>query len=101
VSDTTMITNGLIDPLTPLGFPVSAGVVLQDGRRLYAIFDVRSRRVMIVGHPVRQGNMTAVALSPWTSARPPTAGDLLDELIDPRHADGMRVALDLLRNGTL
>jgi len=100
VSEST-ITHGLIDPLASLGFPVSAGIVLSDARRLYAIFDERSRRIMIVGHPVRQGNMTAVALTPWTSARPPCAGDLLDELIDPRHGDGLRVALDLLRNGTL
>ncbi len=95
------IAHGLIDPLATLGYLVSAGIVLEDGRRLFAIFDGHSRRIMIVGHPVRQGNMTAVALAPWTSARPPTAGDLLDELIDPRHVDGLRVALDLLRNGTL
>jgi hypothetical protein len=100
VSDSTII-HGLIDPLAPMGFPVSAGIVLDDARRLYAVFDDHSRRIMIVGHPVRQGNMTAVALAPWTSARLPSAGDLLDELIDPRHDDSLRVALDLLRNGTL
>jgi hypothetical protein len=45
--------------------------------------------------------MTAIALAPWTSARPPLAGDLLDELIDPRNAEAIRTALSLLRDGGL
>jgi hypothetical protein len=91
----------LIDPLKVMGFELSAGIQLDDGRRLYAIFDQRSRRIMIVAHPVARGDMAAVALSPWTSGRVPLAGDLLDELVDPRNADGVQLALQLLRNGTL
>jgi hypothetical protein len=97
----TRITHGLVNPLAALGFEVSAGIHTEDGRRLYAIFDRRSRRIMIVAHPVRSGDMAAVALSPWTSARVPLAGDLLDELVDPRNAEGVQLALQLLRNGTL
>jgi len=97
----TTIVRGLIDPLLPMGFPVSAGIQLSDGRRLYAIFEQRSRRIMIVAHPVRTGDMTAVALAPWTAARLPSAGDLLDELIDPRNGQGIAVALSLLKNGSL
>ena len=95
------IAHGLIDPLSALGFPVSAGVELNDGRRLFSIFEPRSRRIMIVAHPVARGDMPAVALSPWTAGRVPFAGDLLDELVDPRNADGVQLALQLLRNGTL
>jgi hypothetical protein len=91
----------LIDPLKVMGFELSAGIQLDDGRRLYAIFDGRSRRIMIVAHPVARGDMPAVALSPWTAGRVPLAGDLLDELVDPRNADGVQLALQLLRNGTL
>ena len=95
------ITHGLVDPLKVMGFEMSAGVEMDDGRKLYAIFDKRSRRIMIVAHPVRTGDMAAVALAPWTSARAPLAGDLLDELVDPRNLEGVRLALQLLRNGTL
>jgi hypothetical protein len=95
------IIRGLIDPLFPMGFEVSAGIELDDGRKLYAIFDRRSHRVMIVAHPVRTGDMTAVALTTWTAARPPFAGDLLDELIDPTNGDGISTALSLLKNGSL
>jgi len=97
----TRISHGLIDPLKVMGFELSAGIQLDDGRRLYAIFDARSRRIMIVAHPVARGDMPAVALSPWTAGRVPLAGDLLDELVDPRNADGVQLALQLLRNGTL
>jgi len=97
----TTIARGLIDPLFPMGFEISAGIELQDGRKLYAIFDRRSNRVMIVAHPVRTGDMTAVALVAWTSSRPPFAGDLLDELIDPANRDGISTALSLLKNGSL
>ncbi len=95
------ITNGLVDPLLPMGFPISAGIQLSDGRRLYAIFEQRSRRIMIVAHPVRTGDMTAIALAPWTAARIPFAGDLLDELIDPHNGEGISTALSLLSNGGL
>jgi hypothetical protein len=95
------ITRGLVDPLAALGFPTSAGVQLSDGHRLYAIFEQHSRRVMLVAHPVRHGDMTAVALSPWTGPRQPLAGDLLDELVDPAHAGGIALALQLLRDGSL
>ena len=95
------IARGLIDPLFALGFPVSAGVELNDGRRLFSIFEPRSRRIMIVGHPVRSGDMTAVSLSPWTSARFPLSGDLLDELVDPRNTETLRGAIALLRDGSL
>jgi hypothetical protein len=100
MTDTT-ITRGLIDPLATLGFATSAGVQLADGHRLYAIFEHHSRRVMLVAHPVRHGDMTAVALAPWTGTRPPNAGDLLDELVDPSHAEGIALALALLRDGSL
>jgi hypothetical protein len=100
VSDAT-IARGLLDPLARMGFGVSAGIETSDGTRLFAIFEVRSRRIMIVAHPARSGNMTAIALAPWTSARPPLAGDLLDELIDPRNMDAIRTALSLLRDGSL
>jgi hypothetical protein len=76
-------------------------VQLADGHRLYAIYEQHSRRIMVVAHPVRHGDMTAVALAPWTGSRPPNAGDLLDELIDPAHAEGLALALSLLRNGSL
>ena len=95
------IRKGLVNPLAALGFAISAGVQLSDGHRLYAIFEQHSRRVMMVAHPVRHGDMTAVALAPWTGPRPPCAGDLLDELIDPAHAEGIELALSLLRNGRL
>lgn len=95
------IAHGLIDPLSALGFPVSAGVELNDGRRLFSIFEPRSRRIMIVAHPARSGDMTAVSLSPWTSARFPSAGDLLDELVDPRNLETLRGAIALLRDGGL
>jgi len=95
------IKHGLVDPLKVIGFELSAGIQMDDGRRLYAIFDQRTRRIMIVAHPVRTGDMAAVALSPWTSPRAPLAGDLLDELLDPRNLEGVRLALQLLRNGTL
>jgi len=98
---TTIIRKGLVNPLSALGFAISAGVQLADGHRLYAIFEQHSRRVMIVAHPVRHGDMTAVALTPWTGPRPPCAGDLLDELVDPSHAGGIEVALSLLRDGRL
>jgi hypothetical protein len=98
--DTTII-RGLIDPLFPMGFEVSAGIELHDGRKLYAIFDRRSRRIMIVAHPVRTGDMTAVALTKWTASCPPFAGDLLDELIDPDNRQGIDTALSLLKNGSL
>src|SRR5262245_21516964 len=97
----TRIVHGLIDPLKVMGFDLSAGIQLGDGRRLYAIFDRRSRRIMIVAHPVARGDMAAVALSPWTAGHMPLAGDLLDELVDPRNADGVQLALQLLRNGSL
>jgi len=95
------ITRGLINPLAALGFSISAGVQLSDGHRLYAIFEQHSRRVMMVAHPVRHGDMTAVALAPWTGSRPPCAGDLLDELVDPAHAGGVALALALMRDGSL
>ncbi len=95
------ISKGLINPLLALGFQLSAGVQLSDGHRLYAIFEQHSRRIMLVAHPVRHGDMTAVAIAPWTAARLPLAGDLLDELIDPAHADRLALALSLLRNGSL
>lgn len=98
--DATII-RGLVDPLLPMGFETSAGIELRDGRKLYAIFDRPSRRVMIVAHPVRRGDMTAVELMRWSAALPPFAGDLLDELIDPANHDGVQTALSLLRNGSL
>ena len=97
----TPITHGLIDPLQSLGFSASAGVSLQDGTVLYAVFDQRSRRIMIVAHPARSGNMAAIALAPWTAAHEPFAGDLLDELIDPAHTTAIESAVSLLRNGDL
>jgi len=96
-----IISRGLVNPLQSLGFLVSAGVQFADGHRLYAIFEQRSRRVMLVAHPVRQGDMAAVALAPWTGSHLPSAGDLLDELVDPAHAEGLARALSLLRNGSL
>jgi hypothetical protein len=95
------ITHGLLDPLARMGFEVSAGIELADGRKLFAIFEQRTRRIMLVAHPARTGDMTAIALAPWTAARPPLAGDLLDELIDPRNVEAIRTALELLRNGGL
>jgi hypothetical protein len=95
------ITRGLVDPLASLGFPVSAGVQLDDGSLLYAIFDARRRRVMIVARPSAQGDMPAVALAPWTAEGEPRAGDLLDELIDPRNIEAVRLALRLKRDGSL
>jgi len=56
---------------------------------------------MIVAHPARSGDMTAVSLSPWTAARFPSAGDLLDELVDPRNLETLRGAIALLRDGGL
>ena len=97
----TRILRALVDPLAPLGFPMSAGIQLSDGRRLYAIFERRGRRIMMVAHPVRTGNMTAVALAPWNPAGDPLAGDLLDELIDPRNERAVQNALVLLRDGSL
>ncbi len=95
------ITHGLVDPLKPMGFPASAGVRTDDSQVLYAIFDQRSRRVMIVAHPNAQGDMAAVALAVWSAGRPPSAGDLLDELVDPRNVEAVRLALQLLRDGRL
>lgn len=95
--DATII-RGLVDPLLPMGFETSAGIELRDGR---TIFDRLSRRVMIVAHPVRRGDMTAVELMRWSAALPPFTGDLLDELIDPANHDGVQTALSLLRNGSL
>jgi hypothetical protein len=95
------ITHGLVDPLKDLGFPTSAGVRTDDSHVLYAIFDQRSRRVMIVGHPNAHGDMAAVALAAWSAGRPPSAGDLLDELVDPRNVEAVRLALQLLRDGRL
>ena len=95
------ITRGLVDPLASLGFPISAGVQLDDGSLLYAIFDARRRRVMIVARPSAQGDMPAVALAPWTAEGEPRAGDLLDELIDPRNLEAVRLALRLKRDGSL
>lgn len=95
------ITRGLVDPLAKMGFPISAGVQLDDGSLLYAIFDGKRRRVMIVAHPTANGDMAAVALAPWTAEDEPRAGDLLDELVDPRNAEGVQLALQLLRNGAL
>jgi hypothetical protein len=95
------ITHGLVDPLKAMGFPTSAGVRTDDCHVLYAIFDQHSRRVMIVGHPDAQGDMAAVALAAWSAGRPPCAGDLLDELVDPRNAEAVRLALQLLRDGRL
>jgi len=93
------IVHGLVDPLLGLGFPVSAGVELDDGRRLFSIFEPRSRRIMIVAYPARAGDMTAVSLSPWTAARFPSSGDLLDELVDARNLDTLRGAIALLLDG--
>ena len=95
------IVHGLIDPLRGLGFPVSAGVELGDGRRLFSIFEPRSRRIMIVAYPAHAGDMTAVSLSPWTAARFPNSGDLLDELVDERNQVTLRGAIALLLDGRL
>jgi len=95
------ITRGLVDPLAKLGFPISAGVQLDDGSLLYAIFDKQRRRVMIVAHPSAHGDMAAVALSPWMAAEEPRTGDLLDELVDPRNIEAVRLALRLKRDGSL
>ncbi len=95
------IVRGLVQPLSPMGFDVSAGIQTSDGRRLYAIFERVSRRIMIVAHPVRNGNMTALALAPWSSPRAPFAGDLLDALVDPAHRAAVESAIALLRNGSL
>jgi hypothetical protein len=93
------IVRGLINPLVERGFTTSAGVRLSDGQRLFAIFEERSRRIVVVAHPVRTGNMNGVTLSPWTAARPPRAGDLLDELVDPRNVEKLRSARQLLDEG--
>ncbi|MBI4020871.1 MAG: hypothetical protein HY369_01375 [Candidatus Aenigmarchaeota archaeon] len=98
------IVRGLINPLlSTTGIVTSAGIVLEDGRILYAIFDAHGSRVMIVAHPKRTSEeaMRAVSLSPWTSQRPPCEGDLLDELIDPKNADTVLRALELLQIGQL
>ena len=95
------ISHGLLDPFAHMGFGISAGIELSDGVKLYAIFETDSRRIMIVAHPARSGDMAAIALSSWTSPRPPLVGDLLDELIDPSHVEAIRRALTLLREGSL
>ncbi len=95
------ITRGLVDPLKHLGFPASAGIEVYDGRTLYCIFDHRSRRIMIVAHPSSQVDMAAVAVVSWTKGSSPLAGDLLDELVDPRNVETVRTALRLLENGKL
>ncbi|MGQ0551780.1 MAG: hypothetical protein ACT4PU_01005 [Planctomycetota bacterium] len=95
------ILRGQADPLAPLGFPISAGIQLSNGQRLFSIFERAGRRIMLVAHPVRTGNMAAVALAAWPHEREPLSGDLLDELIDPRNATILRDALQLLRSGSL
>ena len=63
-----------------MGFELSAGIQLDDGRRLYAIF-ARSRRIMIVAHPWHAATWPGRARV-GTAGRVPLAGDLLDELLD-------------------
>ena len=53
----TSISHGLLDPLARMGFGVSAGIEMSDGTKLFAIFETKSRRIMIVAHPARAGDI--------------------------------------------
>lgn len=93
------IIRGFVDPLKRMGYSASAAVEVrgeQKIHKLYAIFDERSRRVMVIAHPVKRGDMAAVALCPWTAPIAPLSGDLLDELVDPRAEEGLKIAIKVL-----
>ena len=89
------IKHGLIDPLMEIGIGPSAGIVFEDGRRLYAVFSSQRRQVMIVWEP--EGEIiVGLPLTEWNSSFIPKTGDLLDELIDWKNAPRLFEALEML-----
>lgn len=97
----TQIVRGHIEPLRAMGFPVSAAVTLASGVKLYAVHDVGRSRIVVLARPAATGDMKSLVLEPRVAAGAPSAGDLLDALIDPAHADTISTAETLAQQGVL
>jgi hypothetical protein len=97
------VVRGIPDALKPMGFPHSAGIALDDGSLLYAFYDERKQppRIMIVAHPTAAGDMRAVELLKCTSDSRRSAGDLLDELVDPANKATLEMCARLAAKGAI